>query len=164
MRSCSLWGAGRSVADPIDSPLEEKRLVFLTALNDGGGVTEAADYLDVGGEIDAPIVPMIDQTLLHYAAINRNVKLIELLARRGADINHCNAFGMTALHLAVMHEIDAVLLQWQEVDFPCARRLFRLGASADVVDYNGRTPGDYAGAQGTPMRAAFDEALMDPDE
>ncbi|MBY0565169.1 MAG: ankyrin repeat domain-containing protein [Hyphomonadaceae bacterium] len=151
-------------ADTARSAQEEAQLAFLNALNEGGGIAEAAAYLDAGGDINVAIVPMIEQTLLHYATIHRHIDLIELLARRGADLDARNAFGMTAMHLAVQHELDAILLQWQEADFPCARKLFRLGASSDVVDNNGKTPRDYAGPKGTPMRAAFDEALMDPDD
>ncbi len=145
-------------------PLDGLRLEFLNALNDGDGVVEAAAYLDAGGEVNAVIVPIINQTMLHYAAINRNLDLIDLLARRGADLGVSNAMGMTPLHLAAMHEVDAIHLKWQECDFPCARKLFRLGASPDVVDGVGRTPRDYAGLPGTPMRAGFDEALVDSDD
>lgn len=140
-------------------PLEEKRLAFLNALDDGGGVVEAAAYLDSGGAVDAAIVPMIEQTLLHYAAINRNVELTELLARRGADLNVWNALGLTALHLAIMHEIDAVMLQRQEPDFPCARRLVQLGASLGAMDNQGRTPRDMAKMYGPLMLDLFDEVM-----
>lgn len=145
--------------DPVTDPLDEKRLAFLNALNDGDGVAEATAYLDAGGQIDAPIVPMIDQTMLHYAAINRQVALIELLAGRSANLDAVNAFGMSALHLAIMHEIDAILLQWQEPDFPIARRLAELGASLDVTDNQGKRPRDIAGIYGPTMLDLFNEVM-----
>jgi Ankyrin repeats (many copies) len=160
-----LWGAGSTLAYESPSAEQQERLsLFLNALNEEGGAEEATAYLDAGGDINAAIMPFVENTLLQHAAINRRLDLIEMLASRGADMNVRDFMGMTPLHSAVLHEIDAVLLQWQEADFPCARKLFRLGASTDVVDNNGRTPGDYAGPQGTPMRAAFDEALMDPHD
>ncbi len=137
---------------------------FLNALNDGAGADEVSGYLAAGGNINAAIMPFIENTLLHHAAVHRRIDLIELLVSQGGDPNVCNAFGMTPLHSAVMHEMDAVLLQWQEADFPCARKLHRLGASLDIVDKNGRTPCDYMGPVGTPMRDALDEALMDPND
>ncbi|UPT64720.1 MAG: ankyrin repeat domain-containing protein [Hyphomonadaceae bacterium JAD_PAG50586_4] len=137
---------------------------FLNALNDGGGADQVSAYLAAGGEVNAAIMPFIENTLLHHAAVYRRLDLIELLVSRGADPNRCDALGMTSLHTAVLHEIDAVLLKWQEADFPCARKLVRMGASLDIVDSNGRTPCDYTGAPGAPLRAALDEALMDPDD
>lgn len=131
---------------------------FLHALNEGGGAAEASAYLDAGGDINAPVVPMIEQTLLHYAAIERRGDLIALLARRGADLDVWNAFGMTALHLAVMHEIDAALMVQQAPSFSCARTLTRLGASREVLDNHGRTPRDIAKMYGAAMRDLFDEA------
>ena len=147
------------VDDPVTDPLDHLRLAFLNALDDGDGIAEAAAYLDAGGQIDAPIVPMIDQTMLHYAAINRHAALIELLAERGADLDVENAFGMSALHLAVTHEIDAVLLQWQEPDFPIARRLVQLGASLDSMDNQGKRPRDVAAIYGPAMLGLFDEVV-----
>lgn len=137
---------------------------FLNALNDGTGADDARAYLAAGGEINAAVMPLIENTLLHYAAEYRRIDLVELLVDLGADPNVCNTLGMTPLHTAVMHEMDAVLLQWQEVDFPCARKLCRLGASLDIFDNNGKAPCDYMGPPGTAMRDALDEALMDPDD
>lgn len=144
---------------PVSDSQEQRRLVFLNALNEGSGVIEAVAYLDAGGDINAAIVPVIEQTLLHYAAIHRHTELIELLARRGADLDAWNALGMTALHLAVTHEIDAVLLQSQEPDFPCARQLMKLGASLDAMDNLGRTPRDIAKQYGPRMLDLFDEVM-----
>lgn len=139
--------------------LEAKRLDFLNALNNGGGVVEAAAYLRSGGDINAAIVPLIEQTMLHYAAIYRNGSLIEFLAQHGANINSTNAHGMTALHLAVMHEIDAVMLKKQEIDFPIARHLVGFGALLDVSDNQGRTPRAYAELYGQSIADLFDEAV-----
>lgn len=137
---------------------------FLNALNDGGGADQVSAYLAAGGEINAAVMPFIENTFLHHAAVYRRLDLIELLVSQGADPNACDALGMTPMHTAVLHESDAVLLQWQAADFPCARKLFRLGASLDSIDSNGRTPCDYTGAPGTSLRAALDEALMDNDD
>jgi hypothetical protein len=137
---------------------------FLNALNNGAGAEDVNAYLSAGGDINAAIMPFIENTLLHHAAVHRRLDLIELLVSRGADPNVCDAFGMTPMHAAILHEIDAILLQWQEADFPCARKLFRSGASPDIIDNHGKTPGDYTGALGTPMRSALEEALMDSND
>lgn len=134
-------------------------LAFLNAINDGGGLAEAAAFLLAGGDINAAIVPIIEQSLLHHAAIHRRLDLVEMLALRGADLQVRDAFGATPMHLAVRHEIDAILLQWQEPDFPCARRLFDLGAPLDAVDKQGLTPRDYANIYGPMMLDLFDEVM-----
>lgn len=144
---------------PNSAALEEQRQRFLNALNVGGGLNEATAYLDAGGDIDLAIVPMIEQSLLHYAAIHQRIDLIEMLARRGADLEVFNAFGMSALHLAVMHEVDFIMLQKQEPGFPCARRLVELGASLDAMDNQGRTPREFAKMYGPAMLDLFDEEM-----
>jgi hypothetical protein len=149
---------------PLSAKHEEHLMRFLNALNDGGGAEDVNAYLSTGGDVNAAIMPFIENTLLHHAAVNRRVDLIDLLVGRGADPNVCDAHGMTPMHAAIMHEMDAIRLQWQDADFPCARRLFRLGASPDIADKNGMTPRGYAGPPGTPMRDALDEALMDPND
>jgi hypothetical protein len=141
-------------------PLEEHRLAFLNALNESSGVAEAITYLDAGGDINAAIVPVIEHTLLHYAAIYRQLELIELLAERGADLEVCDAFGMSALHLATQHEIDAILMQTTKPVLPCSRRLAELGASLDALDNLGRTPRDVAKVYGPPVLDLFDEVMQ----
>lgn len=147
--------AGEASADP----LEQMRMAFLKALNDGGGADEAATLLGAGADIDAWIVPIVEQTLVHYAAAYRNSELIALLARRGANLDACNAFGMTPMHLAVMHEIDAMLLQEARPGFACARLLKDFGADVDVIDNHGRAPRDLAGVYGPQMLDLFDEVM-----
>lgn len=137
---------------------------YLNALNDGGGAEDVDAYQEAGGDINATVMPFIENTLLHHAAAYRRADLIDFLVSRGADPNIRDALGMTPMHAAIMHELDAVLLQQQEVDFPCARQLLRLGASPDILDSNGKTPGDYTGARGTQLRDALEEALMDPND
>ena len=138
---------------------EGEIMAFLNALNDGGGVAEAAAYLDAGGDINAAIVPIIEQTMLHFAAIYRHAELIEFLARHGANINTRNAHGMTALHLAINHEIDGIMLKKQTPDFPIARQLIEFGALLDTSDDYGRTPRAVAEPYGQPMLDLFDEAV-----
>jgi ankyrin repeat protein len=141
---------------------EQAVLRFLNALNAAGGASEAHDYLTQGGDIDAPITPLIEQTLLHHAAINRRADLVAMLIARGADLNRINAMGMTALHLAVMHEINAMQLGLQqEPDLPCARTLVALGASIEAIDNHGKTPRDFAlMCGGTPMADLFDAMVL----
>jgi hypothetical protein len=138
---------------------EANAMAFLNALNDGDGVAEASAFLVAGGKIDAVIVPFIEQTMLHYAAIHRHAQLIEFLARRGAELNVRNAQGMTALHLAITHEINAIMLKKQDPDFPIARQLIELGALPDIEDDNGRTPRGVAELYGQLMLDLFDEAV-----
>ncbi|KAJ8309138.1 hypothetical protein KUTeg_014012, partial [Tegillarca granosa] len=48
-----------------------------------------------------------DQTALHFAAINKNKKLIKFLTAKGLDINEQDSNGDTPLHLLVSHyEVD----------------------------------------------------------
>jgi hypothetical protein len=146
-------------AEVANADLDPERTAFLNALNTGDALAEAVAYLDAGGDINAAIVPMINQAMLHYAAIEQRVALIEILAERGADLDIRNAFGMTPMHLAATHEIDAALMRGVEPDFLCAQTLCRLGASLDATDQLGRTPRDIAKMYGPAMLDLFDEVI-----
>jgi hypothetical protein len=54
----------------------------------------------------------------------------KLLAARGADVNHQDATGKTALHHGVEKEFEPVLLKW----------LVKHGASPDIQDHDGVSP------------------------
>jgi ankyrin repeat protein len=70
------------------------------------------------------------------------VKAIELCIARGADVNHANAAGQTAVHLAVDQSDDLI------------RFLASKGARLDAKDRQGRTPLDVAMSGQAAGRAA----------
>lgn len=58
-----------------------------------------------------------------------NAKIVELLLRNGANVNHQNEIGKAAIHRAVEYDQDEI------VDL-----LLRYGADVNSTDYYGRTP------------------------
>jgi ankyrin repeat protein len=72
-------------------------------------------------------------TPLHYAASNGGRPTLEMLVRRGANINAQNKHGRTALHYLVSSRYDVVAL-W----------LIRAGADINIHDRKGLSPLDLA--------------------
>lgn len=72
-------------------------------------------------------------TPLHLAAINGAIRIINLLAAKGASMNARNRFGQTPLHLAVYHSKNDV------IDL-----LLQHGTVIDAVDNEGGTPVSWA--------------------
>jgi ankyrin repeat protein len=70
------------------------------------------------------------------------IKAIELCVGRGGDINHANAAGQTAVHLAVEQSDEVIQF------------LASKGARLDVKDRDGRTPLDLAAGERAAGRAA----------
>jgi pimeloyl-ACP methyl ester carboxylesterase len=71
-------------------------------------------------------------TLLIVAAQNRNKKLVEMLLLRGANINHQNAAGNTALHYAIALDPEGSLAEY----------LIEHGADDTIENVDGLTPYD----------------------
>lgn len=76
--------------------------VFMQARN--GKTKRVEDSLNADFPIDEPDEK--GNTLLLVAAQNCNKKLIELCLNRGAQINHQNAHGNTALHFAMAYDTE----------------------------------------------------------
>jgi len=102
--------------------------VFSQARN--GRVKRVEDSLNLGFPIDAE--DERGNTLLLIAAQNRNKRLVEMLLVRGANINHQNAKGNTALHFALAFDGEGVLGEY----------LIEHGANDAIENIDGRTPYD----------------------
>ena len=70
-------------------------------------------------------------TPLHWASINRNLKMVEMLIANGADVNARNKNGSTALHLT-----------FREDNTDLARILLDAGADVNIKNNEGWTPLD----------------------
>lgn len=71
--------------------------------------------------------------LMHNAAINNNIILINLLNYRGVDVNITNEYGCAALHYAAQYEqLDSI------------KHLISKGAKIDMISRDGSTPLNYA--------------------
>jgi ankyrin repeat protein len=73
-------------------------------------------------------------TALHIAAIRGGLSVVQLLVRRGADINARTKFGQTPLHQACTGCRGPSFI----------RELVRLGADVNLVDQFGKPPIDIA--------------------
>ena len=102
-----------------------------------GSTEEVAEWLDVGGDIDARN-PFDQCTLLMAAAIPGHAELVELLLSRNASINLRAARGGTALMFAVGHGHR-----------PTVQLLLRAGASTEMKSFGASfTAFKWAEAQG----------------
>mmetsp|Transcript_3085 Transcript_3085/g.10753 ORF Transcript_3085/g.10753 Transcript_3085/m.10753 type:complete len:172 (-) Transcript_3085:814-1329(-) len=50
-----------------------------------------------------------DNSPLHIAAQNGHLALVQMLLKKGADVNAQNAQGQTAMHMAVSYDLDPVV-------------------------------------------------------
>ena len=106
-----------------------------------GALLETAAF---GFEVDAPGCG--NASALMSALANGHLDVCELLLKRGADVNHSDAWSTTGLHLCAMRgRPDGVHL------------LCRAGAEVDATDWGGRTPlhvaAEYGETQGTSLGA-----------
>ncbi|MPM20137.1 hypothetical protein SDC9_66566 [bioreactor metagenome] len=69
------------------------------------------------------------RTVLIWAAFHNNIALINWLVEKGANINHQDRNGYTALHFVT-----------QEKRFDCAELLIDKGADLELSDNHGNTP------------------------
>lgn len=75
---------------------------------------------------------------LQRAATKGNVEIIKLLLDRGANVNHCNAFGETALHFVC-----------QAASLACVHLLIERGADVWAEDKAGKTCIHHAAKSGS---------------
>lgn len=75
-------------------------------------------------------------SLLMVAVQNRHIKIVELLLRHGALLNHTNNNGNTALHFAFAYDTSGLLPQF----------LLEHGANDSIENMNGLSPYDGIGA------------------
>ena len=90
---------------------------------------------------------------LKEAAYNKDFKMIEVLTKRGAEVNMANRAGETALHTATRENTVKVMEQ-----------LITQGARVNAADDNGRTPLHYANHLEAVQLLLAHKALVDlPD-
>lgn len=106
--------------------------VFSQARN--GRVKRVEDSLNA----EFPVDSQDDKgnTLLLLGAQNVNKKLLELCLNRGANINHQNTSGNTALHFAMAYDAEGTLGEF----------LIQKGADDSIENAEGLTPYDGIGA------------------
>lgn len=101
----------------------------------GGGLYAAGWWEDLGVlrlliDAGAPIDTPNEMTPFLACWCWRKFEAAKFLAARGADVNHQDAKGKTALHYGVEKEFEPALLKW----------LVKHGASADIQDHDGVSP------------------------
>jgi len=107
-------------------------------------------WIDAGGRINAPLQRWNSSTLLIAAATYGHDRLVDLLIRRGAELDHQNSYGSTALIAAstYKHQSGATIV----------RLLLLAGADTAVADNDGRTALQWAKECGqAECVLAFDE-------
>ena len=102
--------------------------VFSQARN--GRVKRVEESLNLGFPIDAEDEK--GNTLLLVATQNSNKRLVEMLLVRGANINHQNALGNTALHFAIAFDTEGSIGEY----------LIEHGADDTIENISGLTPYD----------------------
>jgi hypothetical protein len=102
--------------------------VFSQARN--GRIKRVEESINLGFMVDTE--DERGNTLLIVAAQNRNKKLVEMLLLRGANINHQNAAGNTALHYAIALDPEGSLAEY----------LIEHGADDTIENVDGLTPYD----------------------
>lgn len=100
-------------------------------------------WVEHGNEIDATCNDWNDETLLQVAAGTLNGDVVRWLLAHGADVNHQDAMGTTALYIAMESAIeDYMSMQSRRVDFEVAAILLESGADRTLADNDGRVPAD----------------------
>jgi len=111
-----------------------KRGAKVTSAPGGGlyaaGWWEDLHILKVLIDAGAPIDTADDMTPFLACWCWKKFDAAKLLAVRGANVNHQDAKGRTALHHGVEKEFEPALLRW----------LVKHGASADIHDHDGISP------------------------
>ena len=105
--------------------------VFSQARN--GRIQRVSQSLNLGFKIDSE--DERGNTLLLIAAQNSNLELIKMLLLRGANVNHQNASGNTALHFALAFDQEGVIGEY----------LIERGADDSIENVDGLTPYDGVG-------------------
>src|SRR5262245_50299472 len=97
------------------------------------------------------------QTLLHIAADNGELDVIELLIARGADINARGYRNYTPLHLAVDGDCDTSGRDGRvPTELPATKLLVESGADESIRDDDGEIPRDTAVVSGKIPTALYD--------
>lgn len=128
----SIRSGGSAATRGRDQGAPSIDVVFSQCRN--GHVKRVEESLNLGFKIDTEDEK--GNTLLLVAAQNTNRRLVELLLFRGANINHQNAQGNTALHFAMAYDPEGTLGEY----------LIEHGANDTLENIHGFTPYDGVGA------------------
>ena len=107
-----------------------EELVETAAFADSDAI---AELLDEGADPDARHLDSVGDSALHEASAAGNTPIVELLLKRGADVNCCNKDGCTSLHAAAARGKAASI-----------QVLLRHGADVHRLDNKGFRPVDAA--------------------
>ncbi len=124
--SCVAQDQAKQTREEIGIPTVDT--VFSQARN--GRIKRVEESINLGFMVDTE--DERGNTLLIVAAQNRNKKLVEMLLLRGANINHQNAAGNTALHYAIALDPEGSLAEY----------LIEHGADDTIENVDGLTPYD----------------------
>ena len=107
-------------------------------------IKDVEHYLAEGGDINRRTE--YGNTLLHTAADNQQLDLVEFLIARGADVNARGACGYTPLHYAVDIECNTQCRPnyYSPAEFRVTKLLLQAGADDSLRDENGQTARDVA--------------------
>lgn len=82
-----------------------------------------------GADFQTAVHPKTEETVLHVAAANSDIAIVELCMGYGVDVDPMNSEGETPLHLAAA-----------KADMPVVRLLVELGAELNISNGNGESP------------------------
>jgi len=108
LKKAAVVSEEKSIAQREGAGVPDLDTVFSQARN--GRVKRVEDSLNAEFPVDS--VDEKGTTLLLLAAQNVNRKLMELALNRGADINHQNTAGNTALHFAMAYDAEGSLAEF----------------------------------------------------
>jgi len=127
----------------------------------GLDINDVRAYLESGGDVNQR--SKSGDTLLHIAAWNGDLEIVQFLLAHGADINSRGNNGYTALHLAVDGDIDGPIQSGRAVtELPVARLLIEAGADESLRDDGGEIPRDTAVAYGKKPVEFYDAIPRKP--
>ena len=104
-------------------------------------------FIEAGHNPNA-VWPESGETLLHYAADDANIEVIDYLIQSGANINVKSLRGLTPLHIAVDSDCDAAVQSQEKLTMSTVRHLIELGADERIKESRGETARDIAAAYG----------------
>ena len=128
-QKASAFGVAVSCMAKVEQELDDCDKTVFDWLKEGS-VEKVSSML----ELDPSLIAQRDESkmaLIHWAADRGDPAMIELLAKKGADVNITDGDGQTPLHYAFACGHDA-----------CVRMLETLGANSSIRDAEGLLPSD----------------------
>jgi ankyrin repeat protein len=101
-----------------------------------------------------------NKTLLLYAAHHGDTDAIRLLVARGANVNHQDSHGWTALHFALDEEfVGATQDGHHPADLPITRLLLKMGCDPTIANNDGQLPWQLFANCWTGMQELYDSVV-----